>query len=353
MARDLTTAFKNAGRAVVARPAIFVEIDTQSASKRRPVSTGSTPGWGVATNLFNMIDGNTDTYAQLSRRHFGLSDSGTMLAFDFPGIPFTLDDGAITVTVTLETLSEVILQRRIVVFCEHSDGSGVSATPDGYNTDVDTPKTTFSHTFAAGTCPATLYLFCEIVSLALGEDTNVIRIYNVTIQKEKGDVFVWNGVGTKSWNGHDWQGLGKFGNISPISESMDMTVSGVKLILSGIPSDMVSLALDELTQFLPATVWFGYLEDDDSVVADPFVAFKGKCDTVEMEDSGETSTLTISVESNAIVHRKPQGLRYTDADQQIIHPGDRGFEFVDKFQETNIPLGAAGRLPITTPTYPD
>lgn len=164
-------------------------------------------------------------------------------------------------------------------------------------------------------------------------------------------VYVWNGVGDKSWNGITWKGLGKFGTLTPISESTDMTATGVKLSMSGIPSDMVSEALGDLSQTLPATIWFGLLNDDGSVIANPYVAFKGQVDVADIEDTGQTSTITISAESPLLVHHKPQGTRYTDQDQQVLFPGDRGFEFVDKIIETNISLGIAGRMPISDIQY--
>ncbi len=159
-------------------------------------------------------------------------------------------------------------------------------------------------------------------------------------------LYLWNGLGPIDWNGHTWLGMGKFGDLSPIIENTDLSVTGVKLSLSGIPSDLVSIALDTLSQADIATLWFGYLDDSGAVIVDPFAAFSGQVDTVEVEDTGATSTITISVESDLIVHHKPQGTRYTDADQKAKYPTDRGFEYVDKIQETNISMGIAGRVPI-------
>jgi hypothetical protein len=152
---------------------------------------------------------------------------------------------------------------------------------------------------------------------------------------KSGMIHVWSGYGNLVWNSLTWNGVGYLGSISGISETSSVQANGIKIGLSGIPSDTIGKALNECRQGNPVKLWLGFMTESRAVIADPAQSFAGRMDTVAIDEGAETSTITIAVESRLIDLQRPRIRRYTDDDQQRTSPGDKGFEFVNLVQEWN------------------
>jgi hypothetical protein len=153
---------------------------------------------------------------------------------------------------------------------------------------------------------------------------------------------LWTGLGEIPWNGHIWMGLGIMVSISSIRESVDIRADGITLTLSGIPNEMLSLGLNEAVQGNPVRIWFGVLDEQDNVIADPYMAFAGRMDVPTITEEATTASISLSVENRLIDLQRTRERRYTDNDQQIDYPGDRGLEYVPNVQEWNGIWGKAG-----------
>lgn len=153
---------------------------------------------------------------------------------------------------------------------------------------------------------------------------------------------LWSGLGNIDWNGQTWTGYGVLGSISTISESVDIRADGTQLTLSGIPQDMLSKAINECVQGNPVRIYFGALDEGENVIAVPFMIFSGRMDVPTVDEGEDTSTITLTAENRLIDLQRARERRYTDQDQQIDFPGDRGFEFVPMVQEWNGIWGKAG-----------
>lgn len=157
---------------------------------------------------------------------------------------------------------------------------------------------------------------------------------------DSGDMNVWSGVGTRSWNGEDWIGVGSLGQLSPIEETSEIRATGLQLELSAVPSDQIAVALAEPYQGRPATVWVGFVDDADALIADPVQLFAGRMDTMEIDDGAEAARIQIACENRLIDLERPRERRYTDQDQQAEYPGDVGFEYVPSLQDKELVWGA-------------
>lgn len=155
-----------------------------------------------------------------------------------------------------------------------------------------------------------------------------------------GNVYAWTGIGTIVWNSITWTGLGNLVALSAVTEAAAIQASGVSLTLNGVPSASVSIALSSLQRFKPVKLWLGALDSSFAVVADPYQFFNGRCDRCEINDSGDTATITLTAESRLISMKVPRERRYTDHDQRIERPYDGGFKFVDFVITRQVPWGA-------------
>ena len=171
---------------------------------------------------------------------------------------------------------------------------------------------------------------------------------------------MWTGQGTLVLdNGTEWFGLGQLLNISSIEETSEMAVKGATVGLSGIPSELLSLALSEPYQGRVAKIYFGtfsygsllqqsgsyILQQDGSRInlqegSKGFnELFSGYMDQMNIEEGGEASTITMSVENKLIDLERARVGRYTSGYQKSIYPNDLGMDFIEDLQDKQIPWG--------------
>jgi hypothetical protein len=161
--------------------------------------------------------------------------------------------------------------------------------------------------------------------------------YLYELYLDSGTVRAWTGVGEIIYNGNTYYGTGIFGAISDVEESQETKSSTFQAQLSGIPTEMASIALNEhykgrkFIVYLAAMGKASETDTKDSILGADIFA-QGIVDTMNFVDSGTTSTLTLAIAGGIIRILKPRLLRYTNADQQMLFPGDRGLEYIPGLQ---------------------
>ena len=172
--------------------------------------------------------------------------------------------------------------------------------------------------------------------------TQVAPAFFAAIQFTSGVSYVWTGLGTITWNGHDWLGLGAVGQISGLRESSNGAAQSRTLSLL-TPNDLLSKAIGETNQSYAVELWFGLLNrTTGAIIADPLKTFRGYEDTLNIDEGPEQSVITLTVESDLLGLQRPVGRRYTHEDQQFRYPGDRGFEYVNGLQQWDGVWGKPG-----------
>jgi hypothetical protein len=164
-------------------------------------------------------------------------------------------------------------------------------------------------------------------------------IYLVDMEFTSGSVFFWSGVGNLTFNSNSYIGAGDLLSIGTVSETAELQANGATVTLTGIKQSLVTIARDEPYQGRPLTIRLGALDDSGDLISSPVIIFSGFMDVMTISDSGETSTISISVENKLIAFERAFVRRYTSEDQKIEHPSDKGFEFVTKIQEKEIIWG--------------
>jgi hypothetical protein len=154
-----------------------------------------------------------------------------------------------------------------------------------------------------------------------------------------GAVRIWTGVGPIDWDGKTWTGVGVLLGLGALEETSDVVASGTTVSLSGVPLDLVSLAINEARQGQAGRIWLALLSEDRAIIADPVQAFTGRLDVPEIAQDGQSCRITISYESRLIDLSTARNWRYTHESQQVLHPGDRGFAHVTAIQDREITWG--------------
>ena len=174
-------------------------------------------------------------------------------------------------------------------------------------------------------------------------DTVVQPLFAVELEISDGTLRFWTGYGnitmTAGGSSKVFTGLGDFLGISPISESSTLQMQGINILLTGIKSSLISSILSAQYTNRDATLYMGLFNTSGSVIGDVYTLFKGKMDVCNITENGETSNISLNVESRLIVFELPKERLYTLEDQQIDFSSDLGFEFIPELQDKEITWG--------------
>lgn len=186
--------------------------------------------------------------------------------------------------------------------------------------------------------------------------------FGVQLYLDSGNLFFWTGLGDLTVGGITYIGTGQFLKISEMEETAEIAARGATITLSGIPSNLISLALTEPYQGRLCKIMFGAidanreylkLEDGSFVLREdggriditegevtPTVElFTGYIDQMNIDEGPDTSTIAISVESRLIDLERVRIFRFTDQSQKSRFPNDKGLEFVEDLQDKQFNWG--------------
>jgi hypothetical protein len=136
-----------------------------------------------------------------------------------------------------------------------------------------------------------------------------------------------------AWNTYDWLAVGNLIDIGPIEETSELSASGIKLTISGVPSSLISLALGEAIQGRRITIWFGLIDSAGALIDTPVKEWEGRMDVMSVKDTAGAATIEMTCESRMAALLGSVTRRYTDEDQQAHFPGDDIFKFVPQMTE--------------------
>ncbi len=87
---------------------------------------------------------------------------------------------------------------------------------------------------------------------------------------------LWTGVGTLVFNGVDWTGAGTMLSIAAIEETTETAARGADIGITGIPPEVLALALRTPYQGRTCKIYFGVLTQDNRILKEDsnFVCWK-------------------------------------------------------------------------------
>ena len=147
---------------------------------------------------------------------------------------------------------------------------------------------------------------------------------------------LWTGQGTLNYNSFDWYGTGQLLAFDAVEETSEIAAKGATITLSGVPSEVISLALSEPYQGRKANIYFGlHVEGEDDSTSLTQI-FSGYMDQMSIEEGAEASTITLTIENKLIDLERPRTARFTSAWQKYLFPNDLGLDFVEDLQDKEI-----------------
>jgi hypothetical protein len=160
--------------------------------------------------------------------------------------------------------------------------------------------------------------------------------YAVEAQFTGGTVRLWTGYGDRQIEGNTYTGAGSLLSISGLDEVADLSAKSITVTLSGVDQTVLALALAEPYQRRKLRVLFGVVNSTTSVEL-----FAGQMNTMTIEDSGDSSVVSILVDSKLVELERASNRRYTSESQKSRHSGDTFFDYVAKLQDRQLVWGRA------------
>ena len=174
-------------------------------------------------------------------------------------------------------------------------------------------------------------------------NTVVQPLFAIELEISDGTLRFWTGNGditmTAGGSSKTFTGLGDFLGISPITESSTLQMQGINILLTGIKSSLISSILSAQYTNRDATLYMGLFNTSGTVIADVYTLFKGKMDVCNIAENGETSNISLNIESRLVSFELPKERLYTLEDQQVDYSSDLGFEFIPDLQDKEITWG--------------
>ena len=184
-------------------------------------------------------------------------------------------------------------------------------------------------------------------AIATAFGTSIVNkvIVMVRLDFDSGTLAWNNSCNNITYNSVEYIASSTLGTISNINESMGVKSSGITVTLSGIQQELIAALLLEPFLNRKAYVFLAMLDSNDAFNATNVVqVFKGKMDSISGVQ-GKNPSFSVSIRSRLSDWERSRSIKYTDADQQKIHPGDKGMEFIPQLSQKKIIWPLAGFLP--------
>jgi hypothetical protein len=169
-------------------------------------------------------------------------------------------------------------------------------------------------------------LSTQLVTQITSQAVNPCFLVDLTFTT--GQYHVWSGVGSVTWNGNTYLGVGSLGQVGDITEGTQVRADGTTLTLSGIDSTLLDDCLSDIQVGAPATVWFGVLDGNGNILATN-ILFAGTVDKPTIHTAPSTVSITLALENQLYNLQRACLRRYTSADQRLYYPQDIGFSWVE------------------------
>ena len=200
----------------------------------------------------------------------------------------------------------------------------------------------------------------DSVLSALSDDV-IYPFYATELMFDSETLRLWTGEGTLVFDGKTWVGVSTLLGIDAVEETSEIVARGATMTLSGVPSEVLSLALSEPYQGRICTIYFGtftkgyvlaedtayILQEDGSKIeledakTDLTQIFSGYMDQMNISEGADSSSITLLVENRLIDLERPRTSRYTSAYQKSLFPDDKGLDFIESLQDQEIFWGRA------------
>ena len=179
---------------------------------------------------------------------------------------------------------------------------------------------------------------------------------------QAGPLYLWTGLGDLVVGSTTYSGTGNMLQISEVTETADLRAAGASITLSGVPSETVSLALQEPYHGRECRIKFGILdanqnktlnEDGEAILLEDtsdidnsvgsvsllIDLFTGYMDRMDISEGPDSAIISLTVENKLIDLQSRKTRRYTSEYQKNLFPSDKAFDYINELQTKRLSWG--------------
>ena len=148
------------------------------------------------------------------------------------------------------------------------------------------------------------------------------------IDHPDGRLRVWTGIGTLSYGGHEWTGLGGLATVKGVQSSSDPQIVDHTYVITNVGPDAEAF-INAKVRGRRATTWLVFLDEANAVIPDPLQIAASTLDvtTYAVDESGK-ATLSLIGQSDLWQLEQPLNVSLTNTEQRKRYPEDSGFSEV-------------------------
>ena len=150
---------------------------------------------------------------------------------------------------------------------------------------------------------------------------------------------LWTGNGDRTLDGNTYTGGGNLIGIEGLEETADLSAKMVTLTLSGMPASIISTALQKPYQRRRVRILWSLesIPGVATVTSNDFVeVFSGSLNEMTIEDSPDSGTISVTVDSRLVELEGASNYRYTSGSHKTRYPNDTFFDFVAEIQDKGV-----------------
>ena len=141
-----------------------------------------------------------------------------------------------------------------------------------------------------------------------------------------------SGPASITYNGATFIANGWILPVDGVQESTDIGNYGFDLTLSGVSVALLSIILSNQQKNGLGTVWMAILNENQTIIGEPIVLFRGLIDACTIDDKIDNPTVKINMTNDLARLDTSQNFRFTQESQTSLFPGDLGFQYVTKLE---------------------
>ena len=127
--------------------------------------------------------------------------------------------------------------------------------------------------------------------------------------------------------GNTYLGTGGLGKIDTVQDS-PAEIKPLRFELSGVPSTAIALVVSTPVQGAVVNVKVALYDPSTYAIIETQLKWSGFIDTMTISDGHPTATISVNAEHAGIDLIRPAGNIYSDADQQMLYPGDPSLQYL-------------------------
>jgi hypothetical protein len=133
-----------------------------------------------------------------------------------------------------------------------------------------------------------------------------------------------------TFDGNTYSGVGNALGYDAIEEVSGLQANGIRIYFNAANASILALLLDQNLIDRPVYVYRGLLDSSNQPIADPLLIFEGRTDSMQLSEDPDKGALQIILEcfDENVDFERVNGRRTNHEEQQVLFPGDKGFEFI-------------------------